>query len=254
MKKLSILLLAAVMLFTCFALAACGGDEDTSSSATDTSSASSDDGKSNSTSVSEPSSETEETSEPEIGTTSDKPATSESENSEPETSEPDDDPVVNADPSPFWITHYNDPAPEAAGIILTGTDTVGEWSDHYAFKPIEGVENGYELVAFSYGTIADGDDTYNGHGEKLEMPEGGFVYATSIGNNWKTDEGQADGIDYVNDACNAQISRCRTWKVGDQFIIEGMDLDGQTIPKSSADDIMWYEDGYVCTATITPIV
>ena len=249
MKKLSILLLAAVMLFTCFALAACGGDEETSSgtntSATNTSSA---DNSSATSSKTETSSNTETTSEPE----SSAPESSEPENSAPESSEPENsDGEVNADPSPFWITHYDDAEKEGAGMVLTESDSAGVWCDHYAFAPIDGVENGFELVAFSYGTIADGNDSYNGQGEKLDFPAGGFIYATSIGNDYPSLN--MEGPNYVNDNCNEQISRCRTWKVGDKFVFTGLDLDGKTVPKSSAEDIMWYEDSYVCTATIQPI-
>lgn len=147
----------------------------------------------------------------------------------------------------FWITHYDDATVEGAGIIMTGEDTTGVWNDHYAFKPIDGVKNGYELVEISYGTIANGDDSTNGHGEALAVPAGGFVYSTSIGNNY-LDLGLGD-TNYVNDNCNAQISRCRTWKVGDQFIITGLDLEGKTVPTSTSGK-GWYEADYVCTATI----
>lgn len=250
MKKLSILLLAAVMIFTCFALAACGDEEtpaDTSSTSKTPSTAET---SSETATSSEPEASEPETSEPEAS----EPEASEPETSEPETSTGD---PVDAEPSEFWVTHYDDYTQEGAGMILTADAAIsswdGAWCDHYAFKPIDGVENGYELVELSYGTIADGDATYNGSGKTPALPEGGFIYSTSIGNNYTSEGIDASKPDYVNDACNAQISRSRTWKVGDQFIITGVDLEGKTVPKSSGDDIMWYQDGYVCTATIQPI-
>ena len=250
MKKLSILLLAAVMLFTCFALAACGDDGDTSSPAANSSSAAS---GSDTSSKAETSSKTETSSE--AATSSEETSSAEATSSEDDTTSADDtssgDGDVNAEPSPFWITHYDDAEKEGAGMVLTESDTAGVWCDHYAFAPIDGVENGFELVALSYGTIADGNDADNGHGEKLDFPEGGFIYATSIGNDYPSLN--MEGPNYVNDNCNEQISRCRKWKVGDKFVFEGLDLDGKTVPKSSGEDVMWYEDSYVCTATITPI-
>lgn len=247
MKKLSILLLAAVMLFTCFALAACGGEEDTSS-ATETSSTTETSSNEETSSKEEASSEAATSSEEDTSSEEQTPSEDDTSSEDDTTSEDGD---VEAEPSPFWITHYDDAEKEGAGMVLTESDTAGVWCDHYAFAPIDGVENGFELVALSYGTIANGNDADNGHGEKLDFPAGGFIYATSIGNDYPSLN--MEGPNYVNDSCNEQISRCRTWKVGDKFVFEGLDLDGKTVPKSSDEDVMWYEDGYVCTATITPI-
>ena len=260
MKKLSILLLAAVMLFTCFALAACGGDEETSSTS-DTSAASS--GDKSESSATDTSSKTEtsskpESSEPESSAPeSSEPETSDPETSDPETSEPDNGQTGEAgDPVTFWVTHYDDYTQEGAGMILTEDADIGSWDgawcDHYAFKPIDGVENGYEIVAISYGTIANGDASANGSGHTPELPEGGFIFSTSIGNNYTSDGIDSTKPDYVNDNCNEQISRSRNWKVGDKFVITGLDLEGKTVPTSTPDK-NWYEAGYVSTATIAPL-
>lgn len=257
MKKLSILLLAAVMIFTCFALAACGDDGDTSS-ASNTSTTASDD-KSNASSTSSTSSEATSSDASSDAASSDTSTdeTTSDETSDPDTSDTSGGEVATGDPEVFWVTHYDSYTEEGAGMILTEdcdySSWDGAWCDHYAFKPIDGVENGYELVELSYGTIANGDATYNGSGKALKCPEGGFVYATSIGNNYTSEGIDASKPDYVNESCNGQISRCRTWKVGDKFVVTGVDLSGKTVPKSSGDDIQWYQSGYSCTATIAPL-
>ena len=56
-----------------------------------------------------------------------------------------------------------------------------------------------------------------------------------------------DGPDYTSPNCNNMIADALTWKVGDKFVFEGLDLEGKTVPTSTP-DTNWYDDAYVCTA------
>ena len=239
MKKVTILLLALAMLCTCFALAACGDDGETSSAASSDSSATDE-----SSAVSTASS-----------TASSASSTAASTSSEASSATSSTAPVPQA--KVFWVTHYNDTQAEGAGVIFTESDTAGGWSTHVAFKPVEGEEGVWEITAISLG-VGTGQAT------TVEIPEGGFVYALNIGNDWPklvaenpgTYDDHANEPNYTTTICNnlGQTEMPR-WKVGDKFKIEGLtaeDIANLTVPTSTA-DTPWYEDGYVCTATYTVV-
>ena len=181
----------------------------------------------------------------------------------------------------FWLTHYNDHFVEGAGVVFTAEDSDSEqakddykvsdnkldgegksapaytgWWLHVSFKPVEGFKTVYEVVEISNG-LADG------HATILAIPQGGFVYAVNTGNNWPQlykdhpDQyaGNANDPDYTNPGVNTMISAMGNWKVGDRFVINGLDLAGLELPTTTPDKA-WYEktaDGkestYICTAT-----
>ena len=157
----------------------------------------------------------------------------------------------------FWLTHYENDEVEGAGVVFQ-RDFGKAWWGVYAFKPIEGVENGFELAA-----IAPSGATAT----TLTCPEGGFVYAINTGNNWPkliadnnvTGDGST-GLwyddaehmsmpNYVSAGVSAMWEKIAAWKVGDKFIISGVDLADKKVPTSTPDK-QWYEESYVCTATI----
>lgn len=137
----------------------------------------------------------------------------------------------------FWVTHYNDGTVEGAGTIFTEEDTAGGWWLHVAFAPVK-PDGVYEITAISNG-LADGSAT------ALAVPEGGFVWAANYGNDYASMEG--GGIDYTGENCSSAIEYAKTWTVGQQFTIHGVDFEN--IPTSTAEK-KWYDPGYVCTATI----
>ncbi len=157
----------------------------------------------------------------------------------------------------FWVTHFNDSYAEGAGVIFTDSDESGDWWAHVAFAPVEGLENVYEIVEFA---------NKQGTAGSFDIPEGGFVYGINVGNNWPQliEQGGCKGdgatglwydtpehMTYPNYAginVTPMWNEALTWQVGDMFVIEGLDLDAQEVPTSTA-DVMWYEDAYVCTAT-----
>lgn len=231
MKKLS-LLLAALMVLCCFALASCGGDEETSSTASSTAAVSS-----------AASSEAEASSEE----VSSEEASSEEASSEESVAE---GPVVG-EAKTLFLTHFEDGASEGAGSMFFTTDTAGAWWTHVAFKPVEveGLENVYEIAEISVGVGS-------GAGTVLTIPEGGFVYAINVGNNWPelvagdpdAYPGQVNEPDYTSPNCNNMISDVNTWAVGDKILFAGVDFENKTVPTSTA-DTPWYDDAYVSTAT-----
>lgn len=181
----------------------------------------------------------------------------------------------------FWLTHYNDHFAEGAGVIFTAEDSDptqakddykvsdnklnGEgksapaytgWWLHVAFKPVQGFKTVFEVVDISNG-LSDG------HATILAIPEGGFVYAVNKGNNWPQlakdypDQyaGNANDPDYTNPGVNAMTAAMGNWKVGDRFVITGLDFADFKLPTLTPDKA-WYEkteDGkestYICTAT-----
>ena len=213
MKKLS-LLLAALMILCCFALASCGETEESSAPAA--------------SSTAETSSEAPVSSEEE--------ASSKAESSEEEVTGP-----VVSEASMFWVTHFNDGTSEGAGAIFTESDTAGGWWIHVAFAPttVEGVESVYEIVALTNG-LADGSAT------AVEVPEGGFVWAINTGNDYIS-LGMGD-TDFTSPNCSGMVSQAALWAVGDKIQILGVDLEGLTVPTETP-DVNWYDDAYVCTAT-----
>ncbi len=139
----------------------------------------------------------------------------------------------------FWVTQYNDGTAEGAGVIFTEEDTAGGWWIHVAFGPTD-TDNVYEIAEIING-LEDGTATV------VEVPEGGFVWAANYGNDYIS-LGSGD-TDFTSETCSAAIERAKTWIIGQQFRIEGIDFE--TVPTTTP-DIKWYEDGYICTAIIAP--
>ena len=259
MKKLAFALAMLIALTGClFALASCGEEEESSAPAESTPAASSEEAPA--ASSEEPAASSEEepaaSSEEEPATSEDEPATSEDEPGETsETDVPDIGERVL-----FWVTHFNDGGVEGAGTIFTETDEGGAWWHHVSFKPVEGMEDVFEVVEISRG---DG-----GAGATLAVPEGGFVYAVNIGNDWPTlcagltgdgssglwydDEKHLAMPNYVT----VQVTDAFAWagalSVGQRFLIEGVDLEKEIVPTSTS-DLSWYTPGYICTAYIAPL-
>ncbi|MBQ3004281.1 MAG: hypothetical protein IJD82_11135 [Clostridia bacterium] len=140
----------------------------------------------------------------------------------------------------FWVTHYENNTVEGSGVIFTKPYDGAVWWLHFAFAPIDGVENAYEIVEISNG-LSDGSGT------ALAIPEGGFVWATNTGNDYPTLG--MDGPDYTSPNCNDAIARALNWAIGDQFVVGGFDF--VNVPTSTP-DVDWYDDAYVCTAWIAP--
>ena len=220
MKKLS-LLLAALMILCCFALASCSEEEATSSAPE--------------------ASSTAPVTSSEAPVSSEEPEAS---SEEPAESSEEELPLVG-EAQMFWVTHFNDGSSEGAGAIFTETDTAGGWWLHVAFAPVtvEGAENAYEIVAITNG-LSDGSAT------AVEVPEGGFVWAANYGNDYIT-LGMGD-TDFTSPNCSGAIDTAKLWMVGDKMQILGLDLEGLTIPTDTA-DVIYYDDAYVCTATWAPI-
>ena len=187
--------------------------------------------------VTEPEETEPEETEPEVT----EPEETEPEETEPEETEPEVEEYT------FWLTHYNNISTEGNGSVMTSSYSGGAWNLHVSFAPCE-EENVYEIVA-----ISDGTD--KGAGKALSIPSGGFVYSLNQGNDWPTIYASnpsayswyANHPDYTSDACNAMLERALEWSVGDTFVIEGLDLNGKTVPTTSS--LKWYDDAYVCTAT-----
>ena len=152
-------------------------------------------------------------------------------------------PEAPAEAETFWLTHYNDGYVEGSGVIFTEEDTAGGWWIHVAFAPVEGTD-AYEIVEITNG-LSDG------LAAKVAVPAGGFVWAANYGNNYPALGYGEDSVDYTSINCSDAILRATAWKVGDQFVISGVDFTN--IPTSTP-DVKWYDDAYVCTATIAPYV
>ena len=222
MKKLS-LLLAALMIFCCFAMASCSEEEATSSAPE--------------------ASSTAPVTSSEAPVSSEEPEAS---SEEPAESSEEELPLVG-EAQMFWVTHFADSSVEGAGSIFTQSYSGAGWWLHVAFAPVtvEGAENAYEIVAISSG-LADGSAT------PLDIPEGGFVWAANYGNNYPQINADGSGIDYTSPNCSGAIDTAKLWMVGDKMQILGLDLEGMTIPTDTA-DVIYYDDAYVCTATWAPI-
>ncbi|MBQ1254429.1 MAG: hypothetical protein IIX91_01455 [Clostridia bacterium] len=223
MKKLS-LLLAALMIFCCFAMASCSEEEATSSTAPEASS-------------------TAPATSSEAPVSSEEPEAS---SEEPAESSEEELPLVG-EAKTFWLTHFGDASVEGAGSIFTQSYSGAAWWFHVAFVPVtvEGAENVYEIVAISNG-LSEGSAT------PLDIPEGGFVWAINTGNNYPAINADGSGIDYTSPNCSAMVADAQLWRVGDKIQLNGLDLEGLTVPTETA-DTMWYDDAYVCTATWAPI-
>lgn len=178
---------------------------------------------------------------------------------------PAKEPAATIEMKDFFVSHYDDMSVEGAGVVLTETYTGGAWWIHVSFKPVEGKTGVYEVAEVCNG-IAGG-----GNGTPLAIPEGGFVYAINSGNNWGdlveqhtaagTLEEQwwyssylADNEYYTtnfakNPAVTASIEIAKNMTVGSQWVFQGIDLEGKTVPTTTPDK-KWYQDGYVCTAKV----
>lgn len=230
MKKIALFLTAALLLSCCFAFAACSSDKPSDSS-------------SNTSSAQTASSQ--ETSSNE----SSEPAASSQDASSADTSSEESSSTPEPETHTFFLSHYNDGLAEGAGSIFTTTDTAGAWWAHVALKPVDGSENVYEIVQISNG-IAGGTAT------PIEIPEGGFVYAINVGNDWPSIvaqdpaawPGQANEPNYTSDNCNTMVGLVNLWNIGDKLLIQGLDLETLVVPTETP-DLKWYEPGYVCTAT-----
>lgn len=147
-----------------------------------------------------------------------------------------------ADTNTFWLTHYNNATVEGSGVIFTEPYTGAAWWYHAAFAPVSGAENVYEITAISNGWS-------DGSGTPLDIPTGGFVWATNAGNNYPViNPDDSTAINYTSDACNNMYTLAKEWAVGDKFVFTGLDLVNLTVPTDTADK-MWYDPAYVCTAT-----
>ena len=247
MKKLAFALAMLIALTGClFALASCGEEEESSAPA-----------ESSATASETPAASSEEApaaSSEEAPAESSEEAPAESSEEAPIEASEDSVPDIG-DSVLFWVTHFNDGQVEGAGTIFTETDEGGAWWHHVSFKPVDGMENVFEVVEISRG---DG-----GAGVSLTIPEGGFVYAVNIGNDWPTlcagltgdgssglwydDEKHLAMPNYVT----VQVTDAFAWagalSAGQQFLIEGVDLEKKIVPTTTP-DLNWYESGYICTA------
>lgn len=149
--------------------------------------------------------------------------------------------AMAAEEKPFWVTHFNDASSEGAGTIFTTDYSGAGWWLHFAFAPTD-VEGVYEIVDTTNG-LADGSAI------ALAIPEGGFVWAANVGNNYQQINNNPDDIDYTSDNCSNCINDVQlNWMEGTLVQFNGLDLEGMTIPTTTP-DVAWYDDAYVCTAT-----
>lgn len=138
---------------------------------------------------------------------------------------------------PFWLTHYNNHAVEASGVIITSTDynTSQAWRFVAAFSPIGG--NRYEIVEIADYLDTD-QDTY-----RISVPDGGFLYMLNVGNDYSS----TGGVKYINDNCNNAVKDAASWTVGDVFEFINLNLESLTAPTLTP-SLNWYDSSYVCTA------
>lgn len=235
MKKLALILSVIMVLSCCLVMAACGNEETSSTPATSTETSSEDAKSEAESSVAD---ESVEESVEESAEASEDESVEASEDESKD--EPKDEPTVG-EASNFWVTHYANDGMEGAGVVYTDHSPNLGWRIHVAFKPIDGVEGGYEITE-----IANNLDT--GDTASLALPEGGFIYCINRGNDYPSIG--MDGPNYTSANCDDMISLMLTWAVGDQFVIEGLDFEN--VPTSTP-DLNWYDPTYVCTATIAPI-
>ncbi len=160
--------------------------------------------------------------------------------------------------SPFWITHMNAPEEyEGSGTIFTTPYSDFDWGLHIAFAPTE-IDGIYEIVAIDDGTTGGSA----GHASPLAIPDGGFVWAAAYGNDYPAlyEEDPVnnawckDKPDYETEGAKAAIDLAREWVVGDTIAFYGWTPgDGYNIPTTTP-TLEWYDDNYVCTATVEKVV
>ena len=247
MKKLAILLLAFALVCSCLVLAACGGDDDTSSPATGTSSAADGSDTSSAKDTSSAATSSKETSsEASVEESSVEPSEEPSADPSDDSSDDSSDEPVAAEAKLLWLTHYNSLGNEGSGVVMSEPYTGGEWWFHCSFAPVDGEDGVYVIVE-----VLDGSSDGSGH--SLDIPDGGFVYALHTGNNYD------GGIDYTTEVGATMLTEARTWKAGEKFTFTGIDFENFTDVPTETPTLNWYEDGdngtghYVCTATYTKV-
>lgn len=162
-------------------------------------------------------------------------------------------PIIPEGSEMLWLTHFGNSTVEGAGSVFTEAYSGAAWWLHVAFAPVEG-SDAYKIVEISNGLSA-------GNGKALAIPEGGFVWAANYGNDYPAiyerdpvnNSWCANTPDYTSTNCSSMITRALSWKVGDMFLFSGLDLASKTVPTATS-DLVWYSEGYVCTAYITPYV
>ena len=149
----------------------------------------------------------------------------------------------------LWVTGinlYNDNIQktelEGMGVVYTRPYSGGYWWIHVAFAP-----TGYGT--YRVGDIADGIP--NGGGYALDIPEGGFVWAANYGNDYYS-LGLGD-VDYKNPGANECIALAKTWEIGDEFIIDNVDFEYETV-STSTPGLKWYDDNYECLSRVVQIM
>lgn len=151
---------------------------------------------------------------------------------------------------PLWLVKYNDATIEGAGVVFTEKYEGAAWWFHAAFVPtdVEGVWKITEICDGIEDSVVGGAG--GGKAQPLAIPEGGFVYAINVGNDYPTlYPNEANTVDYTSEACTACIQDIQAnWKVGTLVKFTGIDFEGFTIPTTTP-DIKYYDDGYKCTAT-----
>ncbi|GEM_PF-3057465 len=153
--------------------------------------------------------------------------------------------ATGGDATPFYISHFNSCDNEGSGAIFTEAYTGGAWWMHVAFKPVAGT-NAFEIVEINANGLS------NGSGAALAIPEGGFVWASNYGNDYPALS--MTGPDYTTEACTNCINWAKdNFAVGKKYVFTGLDLVNKTIPTTTP-TLDWYDDNYVCTATIAEYV
>ena len=140
----------------------------------------------------------------------------------------------------LWLTHFNSNSVEGAGTIFTNEYSGCAWWLNVSFKPVEGLDGVYEVVAKSDGASVGG-------ATPLPIPEGGFVYAVNNGNNYVNINSDEHDANFSNKASSNMIATARTWKVGDKIRFSGLNLVSQRIP-TTTEYIDYYSPNYVCNA------
>ena len=140
----------------------------------------------------------------------------------------------------FWLTHFDNRGVEGAGTIFTGTYDGCEWWLHVAFKPVEGLDNVFEVVQ---------KDMNGGSGKAktLPVPEGGFVWACNGGNDYITGENDPTRLNYTNAGSKAAMALARQMQIGEQYIFSGLNLNTREVPTTTP-HIDYFAPEYVCTA------
>lgn len=157
---------------------------------------------------------------------------------------------ISSEANMFWLTHFNCNA-EAGGVIITSAEALAKVNYDYrlwvTFIPDETYPNYYTISAIinnlSLNTANSTQPTF--------PTEGGFLYNISYGTNYPY-WGSTALPNYQNVNTNNAVKNALQWQVGDKFIFENLNLDTLMTPTSTP-DILWYKEGYNCTATYDKI-